>query len=187
MFILAVPIAVGTSLLADKAIMLIFDTGYSNSIIALQILIWAVAFVFISSGFARLLESLNKQIIVTIVAGGCAILNVALNLVFIPKYSYIGASVATVMTEFTALALLFLWSSKIGYGISGKKIVDILAKPLVAAAVMGGLVFVLRDLTIWALVPLAALLYFIVLFIIRGIDGEDKMLLQQLVRKQQKV
>lgn len=184
MFILAVPIALGTSLLADKAIMLIFDPGYSNSIIALQILVWAVAFVFISSGFARLFESSNKQLIVTIVAGGCALLNVVLNLILIPNFSYIGASIATVATEFTALAILLLWSSKIGYGISGKKLIDILAKSLAAGAIMGILIFILRDLTIWVLVPLSALLYFIVLFIIRGIDGEDILLLKQMVHRQ---
>lgn len=184
MIILAVPIALGTSLLADKAIMLIFDPGYSNSIIALQILVWAVAFVFISSGFARLFESSNKQIIVTIVAGACALLNVVLNLILIPKYSYIGASIATVMTEFTALAILFLWSSRIGYGISGKKVIDILVKTLAAGAVMSSLVFVLRDLALWWLVPLSALLYFIVLFIIKGIDGEDILLLKQMVGRQ---
>ena len=184
MIILAVPIAFGTSLLADKAIMLIYDAGYFNSIIALQILVWAVAFVFISSGFARLFESSNKQLIVTIVAGGCAILNVVLNLILIPKYSYIGASAATVTTEFTALAILFLWSSRIGYGISGKKIIDILVKTLVAGAVMSSLVFILRNLALWWLVPLSALLYFIVLFIIKGIDGEDILLLKQMVRRQ---
>lgn len=184
MIILAVPIALGTSLLADKAIMLIFDPGYSNSIIALQILVWAVAFVFISSGFARLFESSNKQLIVTIVAGACALLNVVLNLILIPKYSFTGASIATVATEFTALAILFIWSSRIGYGISVKKIIDILVKTLAAGAAMSLLVFVLRDLAIWCLVPLSALLYFIVLFIIRGIDKEDILLLKQLVRRQ---
>ena len=50
---------------------------------------------------------------------------------------------------------------------------------------MCGFVFVLQDLTVWALVPLSALLYFIVLFIIRGIDGEDILLLKQMVLKQQ--
>ncbi|MDO8716341.1 MAG: flippase [Dehalococcoidales bacterium] len=184
MIILAVPIAVGTSLLADKAIMLIFDPGYSNSIIALQILVWAVAFVFISSGFARLFESTNKQLIVTIVAGACAILNVVLNLILIPRYSYIGASAATVTTEFTALTILFIWSFRIGYGISGKKIIDIVVKTLAAGAVMGLLVFKLRDLAIWVLIPLSALLYFIVLFIIRAIDGEDIVLFKQMVRRQ---
>ena len=185
MFIFAVPIAIGTTILADKAIMLIFGPGYSNSIIALQILVWAVAFVFIGTGFARLFESSNKQVIVTMVAGGCALLNVVLNLILIPKYSYRGASIATVVTEFATLALLLLWSSKIGYGISGKKLINILTNTLAAGLVMGGFVFVLQDLTVWALVPLSALLYFIVLFIIRGIDGEDILLLKQMVLKQQ--
>jgi len=185
MFILAVPMAVGTTLLADRAIMLIFSPEYSHSIIALQILVWAVAFIFVSTGFLQLFESLNKQIILAKVTGSCALLNVVLNLILIPKYSYVGASIATVVTELTALALVFFWSLKIGYGISKKKVVDILAKALVASAIMGVLVFYLRDLTLWGLLPLSALLYFIVLFIIRGVDKEDTLLLQQVVRRQE--
>ena len=64
MAILAVPIAVGTTLLADKIILLIFGAEYSHSIIALQILVWFMVFVFTSIGFANLLNSLNKQVIV---------------------------------------------------------------------------------------------------------------------------
>jgi hypothetical protein len=89
------------------------------------------------------------------------------------------------VTELSCLALLLLWSSKIGYGISGKRTITILANTLAAGFVMGVFIFVLRDLTIWALVPLSALLYFIMLFIIRGIDGEDILLLKQMVLRQQ--
>ncbi len=181
MLMLAVPIAIGTTLLADKIILLVFDKGYSNSVFALQILVWAVAFVFLSSGFARLFESLNKQLMVTVVAASCSILNVALNLVLIPMYSYKGAGIATLATEFTAMAFLFFWSYRIGYGISAKRVLDIVARTFVAGAAMGLFVFYLRNLTLWVLIPAAALLYFAVLLIIKGMDKEDRQLLQQMI------
>jgi len=187
MAILAVPIGAGTTLLADKIILLTFGTEYSHSIIALQILVWSMAFIYVSVGFAFLCNSLNKQIIVAKVTGGCALLNVLLNLILIPRYSYTGASIATVVTEFVSLTLLFIWSLKIGYGISSKKLTGIVARVLVASGIMSVFVFYLRDLALWWLVPSAALLYFIVIYIIRGIDKEDRLLLRQLFGKQRTV
>ena len=181
MVIIAVPIGVGTSLLADKIILLIFGAEYSHSIIALQILIWSTVFIFVSLGFAHLFNSLNRQIIVAKVTGSCALLNVLLNVILIPRYSYIGASITTVMTEFIALSLVFIWSLRIGYGLSSKKLMGTMAKILIASAIMGVFILYLRDLTLWGLVPLSALLYFVALYIIRGIDREDILLLRQVV------
>jgi len=181
MVILAVPIGVGTTLLAGQGIMLVFGTEYSNSVIALQILVWSAVFIFISGVFAQLFNSLNKQIVVTKVTGVCALLNVVLNLVLIPKYSYIGASIATTATEFVALAIIFIWSMRIGYSSSVKNMINIIAKALIASAVMGVFIYYLRNyLPLWGLVPLSALLYFIAIYIIRGVDSEDKLLIRQI-------
>lgn len=185
MVIIAVPIGVGTSLLADKVILLIFGAEYSHSIIALQILIWFTVFAFVDGVFAQLFNSVNKQIILAKVTGSCALLNVLLNVILIPKYSYIGASIATVVTEFIALSLVFIWSLRIGYGLSSKKLIDIVVKVLIASAIMGVFIFYLRDLSLWGLVPVSALLYFLVLYIIGGIDKDDKLLLRQVVGRQQ--
>lgn len=182
MVILAIPIGIGTTLLADKIIPLIFGSDYTSSIIALQILIWSSVFIFGSSAFLRLFESLNKQIIVTKVTGGCALLNVVLNLLLIPKYSYIGASVATVATQFTVLLLVFIWGLKTGYGIPKKKVVDIFCKVVISGAVMGIFVKYLDNLSLFALIPLSALLYFAILYIVRGIDRNDVQLFKGLIK-----
>ncbi|MBT9139115.1 MAG: Lipopolysaccharide biosynthesis protein WzxC [Syntrophomonadaceae bacterium] len=186
MVLLSIPIGIGATLLADRLILLIFGGEFAPSIIALQILIWSSVFIFMSSPFGRLLESLNKQIVVTKIVGICAVLNVILNLIFIPKYSYVAASATTVATEFTSLALCFIWSRKIGYTIAGEKLVGIFSRVLGASAVMGVFIVLFQDLTLLALIPSAALLYFMVLYIIRGIDKEDIALLEGAVRGKQK-
>lgn len=184
MLFLAAPIAVGTTLLAEKVIFMIFGQEYVSSVVALQILVWAVAFVFISSGFARSLESLNKQILVTFIAAVCAVINVMLNIFLIPALSYKGASIATLTTEFAALAFLSLLSNKIGYGITGERMADMLWRTVAAVTVMGIFVFYFRNLTLWILIPAAALLYFAVLFIIKGVDEEDTRILKQIIPNQ---
>ncbi|MCL0070516.1 flippase [Dehalococcoidia bacterium] len=186
MAIVGIPLGLGTTLLAHRIIPLIFGAEYTPSIIVLQILVWSSVFIFMNSTFGRLFESSNKQIIVTKIVGICALLNVILNLIFIPKYSYIAASATTVATEFTALALCFIWSRKIGYNIPGRKLGSIFPRVLGASVVMGVFIVYFQDLSLLALIPSAALLYFMVLYIIRGIDKEDIALLQGAVRRKQR-
>ena len=179
MAVAGVPIGVGTTLLADRIILLIFGAEYVHSIIALQILVWSSVFIFLSGAFGRLFESLNMQIMVTKVTGTCAALNVILNLLLIPRYSYVGASIATVMTEFAALILVFIWSLRIGYAIPNKKLLDV-SKIAIASIIMGAFIIYFNNLNLLILVLLSALLYFIFLYIFKGIEKEDIDLLKRI-------
>ena len=180
MAIVGIPIGVGTTLLAGRIILLIFDVEYINSIIALQILVWSSVFIFLSGAFGRLLESSNRQMTITKITGICAVENIVLNLLVIPKFSYIGASVTTVITEFTALILCIILSSKIGYGISKNNLLDI-SKVLVASLLMGIIIVHLKDLNLLILVLLSATFYFIVLYLFRVFKEEDIKLLKEIM------
>ncbi len=58
---LAIPFAVGTTLVADRVIMLLYGQEFNNSIVALQILSWAGAVLFLSVFLDHTLVSINKQ------------------------------------------------------------------------------------------------------------------------------
>jgi O-antigen/teichoic acid export membrane protein len=180
MGMIGIPIGVGTTLLAPKIIMLIFCAEYAPSIIALQILVWSSVFIFISGTFGRLFESLNRQMIVTKVTGTCAVLNVFFNLLLIPKYSYIGASVATVMTELFALILCFIWSLRIGYTLPNESILD-LGKIVLVSIFMGNFIMFFNNLNLFYLIFSSVLLYFIILFLFGIIKKEDLHLIRKIV------
>ncbi len=184
LLILAVPIAVGTTLLADKIILLIFGLEYYRSVIALQILVWSTVFAFASGVFGQLFNSVNRQIITTKVVAIGAVLNVVMNLILIPKYGLTGASIATVATSFVNFALFFIWSRRIGYGISIRKLINIIAVVSISSGVMCVPIIYFKDFYILALIPLSALVYFIVLLIIRGIDREDVTLFRSVFGRQ---
>lgn len=179
MVILGIPIGVGTTLLAQRFILLIFGAEYANSILALQILVWSSVLLFMSVPFATLFTSLNRQEIGAKITGLCCALNIALNLILIPKYSLIGASIATVSTEFILLALHFIWAVKIGYGIPSRELAGIMLRVLIAGILMGIFIMYFYDLTLWALIPLAILLYFGILYLIKGIGKEDMFLVRR--------
>ena len=181
--ILGIPIGIGTMLLAKRLILMTFGAEYTNSIIALQILAWSSVFIFMDNAFANLLNSINKQIIITKVMGICLGVNVVLNLILIPKYSLIGASITAALTQLIALLLILIWSSRIGYSVFRKVFANIIAKVVISSASMGIFMIYFHNLTLWVLVPSAALLYFVVLYIIRGIDKKDINLVSMVVRK----
>lgn len=185
MLILGVPIGVGTTILAEKIILLIFGSDYYPSVIPLQILIWSTVFSFISGVFANLFQSVNRQMILAWVLGSAAILKVVLNLALIPGHSYTGASMATLATGFIALAVSIIWASRIGHGISIRNTMYIIIRVSVASAVMSVFIIYLKYFYILAVIPLAALLYVAVLYTIGGIDNEDRVLIRQIMGKYQ--
>ncbi|CAD6490802.1 MAG: Polysaccharide biosynthesis protein [Candidatus Argoarchaeum ethanivorans] len=185
MLTLGIPIGVGITLLANKIILLIFGAEYIPSAIALQILIWAIVLIFARTAFERVLEASNRQIIVTEVFGGCALLNVILNVILIPKYSYIGAAVATLITDFTVFVILFIWSLKIGYNIPTKQIVETISKVIAASLLMGVFIEYFRDQNLFILVFIATIIYFGLILLIRGIDKDDIRLFKNLFPKKE--
>lgn len=181
MYIIGVPLCIGTVLLADKIIQLLYGAGYQNSTIALQILIWSTLFIFMGSPFYRLLEASNKQMVVTKVTGFCVLENIILNLIIIPKYSYIGASATTVITEFTSLLFGIIVCSNIGYKLSKNDLLDII-KVTIASLLMGVLIIQFKEINILILIVLSIVFYFIALYTFKEFDDQDQMLFKEMLR-----
>jgi O-antigen/teichoic acid export membrane protein len=182
---MAVPIGIGTTVLAERIIWVIYGAGYGDSGPVLQVLVWSMVFSFPAYVLSNVLYSTNRQMAGAKIMAVCAVLNVALNAILIPKYSGIGAAIATVATQVSVLTLSGISCARAGYGISLPSLLALLARTAIASAAMW--VFVLRfdSLILWALIPLAALLYFAVLFLVRGIGTkEDLELVRAVVRRQ---
>jgi O-antigen/teichoic acid export membrane protein len=182
MTFLGLPIGVGTTLIADKIIYTIFGPAYANSVIALQILVWASVLVFTSSSFSRLLSTSNMQMTVTKVMAICAVESILLNLLLIPRFSYVGACIVAVVAEVTSLVLTVTAASKIGYFPSRSDLMFI-AKLLVANVIMGIYVFYLHDLNLFLLIASSAILYFVVSYLIKVFDKYDIELFKNIFRK----
>jgi PST family polysaccharide transporter len=95
---MALVLAVLVQLFGGPLVDLLFGERFAASVPVLQIHIWAGVFVFMRALLSRwlLAEDLLRFSLVTHVAG--ALVNVALNLLLIPRYGAIGAAVATVIS-----------------------------------------------------------------------------------------
>lgn len=182
---IAVPIGVGTTVLAGRIVWEVYGAEYSDSEPVLQVLIWSMVFNFPAYVLSTMLYSINKQMAAAKIIAVCALLNVVLNAILIPRYSGTGAAIATVATQFGILTLSGISCARTGYGIRLSSLLALLARIAVASAAMCAVVLYLDNLILWALIPLAALLYFGVLLLVRGIGTkEDVELVQAIVRRQ---
>jgi O-antigen/teichoic acid export membrane protein len=114
--ILIVPLLIGTLFLADDVISIIVGTGFEESVLVLKILIFALAFIFLGNLTNNIMLAGNLQKSLMLALGFCAVFNISANLIIIPKFSYLGASVISVITEFLVVAITsFIIIKKLSY------------------------------------------------------------------------
>ena len=129
--------------LSDKIISICFGGEYKESIVSLNVLLAGILFVFSINFLQTALISMNRQKVILYFAVLGLILNIALNLYLIPKYSYVGAAFATIAVEFFIFVSLLVYTHKVDVKILWWKLIG---KPL-SALLISGLVF-------WSLFPL---------------------------------
>lgn len=174
LIIIALPMAVGSTLLASRIMSFVYSGNFSADVagaaIALQVLIWAEVFIFLSSVSGHMLNSINKQLIFAFTAAGAALSNFLLNLYFISRWGYIGAAATTVMTELGVLAVLFFFVRRSGYRINP---LAAFAKAAAGCAAMAAAIMLLLPLHVLVIIPVSALAYLSVVFLLRGFEKQD--------------
>lgn len=180
MAIIGFPIAMGCFILAERFIALFYADQFSASIIAFQILALFIPLRFVSSITGTLLTSINRQSIRTVSVGLSALFNIVLNAAMIPYLSYIGASIATVLSE---VFLYFVFIYFINKHYKNLKLHKHFIKPLVAALMMGGFVFYFKDTNLLLLILLAGIVYFVILVLLRTFTQEDKNIFKQVIKR----
>jgi len=175
--ILSLPIAVGITLLAEPIILLLFKPEYIPSILALQIVVWVLPFIFVNYIQGSLLTAMNRQVTYLKITAASLVLNVGMNLVLIPLYSYLGAAFVTVITEIFSVALGFYVLSKL---LAKVKVHEIIFKPAVACLVMA-LFILLVQTNLFLEIAISAVIYFVVLIALKGFTPEDYDLFRQIL------
>jgi len=170
LLIIMLPIAVGTTIIADKIIFLIYRAEFVGSATALQILIWALVFTSASSVLTNLLVSIGKQKLYTASMAICAVVNVTLNFILIPTLSYNGAAIATVATNIVFFLSNFFFVSK---HLQVPPMRKTLLKPTISCLLMGSFVYYFIYVNVFLLVLLATVVYLMALLILKTFSKED--------------
>lgn len=113
MFLLSLIIIIFSLCIGRYIITLIYGPGFQNSIIIFMLLAFTAFLVYNETITAPLLLASNKQSQYLVGVGVGAIVNLILNALLIPKFSYYGAAVATIIAEIFVFSFLFYFSLKI--------------------------------------------------------------------------
>ncbi len=178
MLLISLPAAVLFSLLAERFMTLIYSSAFSGTGMVFQALVWFAVFNFLNLVIFTFLNSVGREKMLAFFTAIALALAFALNFWLIPLYGALGAAYAMVATEAALFVLFYAYVKKIGYSV---RLSQILAKPLIASAILGLGVSAFKTAPLWMLVVFGAILYIGLLGAFRAFDAEDVRLVEQVL------
>lgn len=175
---LALPMATGAFLLARPLVDALYNAQqYADSVVALEILIWTLPFMYASEllGYVVLITNREKLVARAVVVSTA--LNVIMNLILVPRFGLYAASAMTVATE-VILVGQHLWNLRpltfqLDWG-------QALLRPLLATVLMGVAINLAGAwLPWWALIGLGGAVYAIAAYLLGVLNAEDLKVLRR--------
>lgn len=173
LMVISIPVAVGIIVLAPDFIPGIFGVEYLNSILPLQILMTSLTFIFLTFPIGSFLNATSRQLRNSIHVGVAMAINIILNILLIPKFTYTGAAWSSLASTLVILGLgLYVVPQVIKY--NKKYLITSFIKSLVAAGIMG----IILSLLIFKvhfviLIGLGGIIYFVTLLAVKGFSKHD--------------
>ena len=88
---------------SEKVVLLLYGHSFFDSVVCLRILSMVIFFLFVNACLAYVMIASNNDRPVALILVISTILNVTFNLYLIPRYSYVGAAVSTMLSEILML------------------------------------------------------------------------------------
>lgn len=178
LLLLAIPISFGTIIISDNLILSTFGKEFSDSIIVLKVLMIGEILFFVTRISGSTLGAIDKQNLSLFSLINCTLINILLNLYLIPKYSYTGAAMATVITE---IALYIQYRYHLEKNNIKIEILKISSKPLISSTFMAFVIYALKSSIshlsnlqqIVIIVPIGAIIYIFCIIVLKTFTEED--------------
>ncbi|MDD3471205.1 MAG: flippase [Syntrophaceae bacterium] len=169
-FIFIFPIIIGSVILADPIIHIIFGSKFEASPPVLRLLAFGTAPYFVLVSLAQVLVSTDNQSYDLKVNLLAVVLSFVFHILFVSIFGVIGASVATVL----CLAIL----NQVQYKFIKKNLFElnfwaISFKPLLATAFMAPVTFLMRDYNVILNIFASAIFYGLCIVLLKGLTDEE--------------
>ena len=179
LMMIMIPLAMATTIYSTDIVLLIYGPEFADSASVLSILIWTVCLLFAASPGNILLESSHREVTVTKIYAIAAVFNIALNFVLIPRFSFIGAAMTTVISDILIVIIQKYVIHKIGYRPDNKLYYDLI-KIATGAGILGIALHYLH-LNMWVAIPVGIVIYFTVIYLLRFFDDDDKYVIREIL------
>ena len=97
--LIGVPVTVGSLLLAPRTIDFLYGPSFAAAVLTYQLLVLVIPVRMVEHTLSLSLAATDQQTRRTVAVTVAAVANVGLNCWFIPRWSYLGAAVTTVICE----------------------------------------------------------------------------------------
>ena len=164
------PLLLGGICLAPKIILLIAGSGFSDSVPLLRILLFALSGIFFGNFFNAILLAGNQQKRLMWALAFVACGNILLNSFFVPMFSYWGAVSTTLLTE-ASVAIIGWYLTRKHLQYTPKWLS--FWKIFVSSLLMTIALWLLRDKSIFLLLPLGIVMYVFFLWLFRAIETDE--------------
>ncbi|HAZ16837.1 MAG TPA: hypothetical protein DCY49_02970 [Candidatus Jacksonbacteria bacterium] len=183
----ALPMGIGLSVTSGLIIRTIWPE-YHGAEVPLILMSLSVPFIFLSFPTGSLLNASNRQKVATIHRLIATVLNIALNIVFIPRYGAYAAAAVFLGTN-GVIFLLDCWRVRNELHDIGGWFVTKGIRVIIASGVMGGVVWYLQQITtqLPVIVGVGIFVYIILAWGLGGVSREDMMTFVQEFRKKPRI
>ncbi len=176
MVILAIPLTIGAQFTATEVISLIAGKDFAGGGLPLQLLIISISLLFISCIFSHIIIAIEKQKKVIALYALTAITSLVLYLILIPKFSYLGASIVTIYSNIVILIGSFYYVKK--YTNFSPRLKTTYRAILASLGMALFMNFIPRylyqnGLMLLVIIALAIIIYFVLLYLFKGIGRDD--------------
>ena len=170
----------GTLAVSSNLIRAIYPEDFASAYLALNILIWALALIFVNSIQGSMIIAVGKQKLMPLITGSAAVVNIGLNLAVIPRYGIQGAAFTTVLAEIVAGgSCLYILRNFNGPA----NIMRIVIKTLIAGFSMYAFLLAIEHYSLFLRVPLGIVIYFAALVILKGLTKTDLVPLKEMLKR----
>lgn len=181
LMLIMIPLSIATMIYSLDVTQLIYGQAYNDSAPLLSILIWTVCLLFIASPGNILLEASHKEVTETKIYAIAAVFNILANLILIPLYSYIGAAIATVLSDILIVTIQKYVIHKMGYKINKKLYYDLIK--IILSSIFLGIILYILNLNMWIAIPISIILYLLTVYILKVFDNDDKFIINEILGK----
>jgi O-antigen/teichoic acid export membrane protein len=169
--IAALPIAVGITLLSPQIIEFVYGPEFFGSIIPLAVLSWALVFMFLNVPNSRMMLVKDRQSWALRFLIGSLSINIILNLILNPFLGATGAAIARLSTVIVFFVPNYWY---VVHNLHAHNLIESLGRAVLAAIIMGGLVWITRDFGLWIAIFTGVVTYILALILLKALPGDEK-------------
>jgi O-antigen/teichoic acid export membrane protein len=178
MGVVAIPMVTGIILLAPQIVKTVFGTKFMMSATPLLFLAISLLFYFVGEPCNRLMLVNDRQRLLVAMLVISASSNILINIFLIPAYGAVGSGLARICSS----AIFFT----LNYGYITRKLfrrasLKGLAKPTIASIAMALVILLVRENTIYIVIPAGIVTYGLALWLVNGVSPDDFNRLKHLV------